>query len=119
MACSSSDREQTDPVEQQVAAHWDRRAAHFDEDMGRSIRTAAGDAAHAARCARLRLVRRYEVFSGVMNAPMAHAPALVEAWGGKTGDISGVVPAMPGGHVGTSAAVVHPALFPAFCESDN
>src|SRR5215472_14749299 len=32
---------QTDPVKQQVAAHWDRRAAHFDEDFGHSIRTAA------------------------------------------------------------------------------
>jgi ubiquinone/menaquinone biosynthesis C-methylase UbiE len=45
MACSSSDREQTDPVKQQVAAHWDRRAAHFDEDFGHSIRTAAERAA--------------------------------------------------------------------------
>jgi len=27
----------TDPVKQQVAAHWDRRAAHFDEDFGHSI----------------------------------------------------------------------------------
>ena len=45
MACSSSDREQTDPVKQQVAAHWNRRAAHFDEDLGRSIRTAAERAA--------------------------------------------------------------------------
>jgi ubiquinone/menaquinone biosynthesis C-methylase UbiE len=41
MACSSSDREQTDPVKQPVAAHWDRRAAHFDEDLGHSIQTAA------------------------------------------------------------------------------
>jgi ubiquinone/menaquinone biosynthesis C-methylase UbiE len=32
---------QTDPVKQQVAAHWGRRAAHFDEDFGHSIRTAA------------------------------------------------------------------------------
>jgi SAM-dependent methyltransferase len=31
----------TDPVKQQVAAHWDRRAAHFDEDFGHSIRTPA------------------------------------------------------------------------------
>ena len=31
----------TDPVKEQVAAHWDRRAAHFDEDFGHSIRTAA------------------------------------------------------------------------------
>ena len=45
MACSSSDREQTDPVKQQVAAHWDRRAAHFDKDLGHSIRTAAERAA--------------------------------------------------------------------------
>ncbi len=29
----------TDPVKQQVAAHWDRRAAHFDEDFGHSIAT--------------------------------------------------------------------------------
>jgi ubiquinone/menaquinone biosynthesis C-methylase UbiE len=34
-----------DPVKQQVAAHWDRRAAHFDEDFGHSIRT---EAEHAA-----------------------------------------------------------------------
>src|SRR6476646_11861129 len=34
-----------DPVKQQVAAHWDRRAAHFDEDFGHSIRTAAERAA--------------------------------------------------------------------------
>src|SRR5580704_13383127 len=45
MACSSPDREQTDPVKQQVAAHWDRRAAHFDEDFGHSIRSAAERAA--------------------------------------------------------------------------
>ena len=32
---------QFDPVKQQVAAHWGRRAAHFDEDFGHSIRTAA------------------------------------------------------------------------------
>lgn len=36
---------QTDPVKHQVAAHWDRRAAHFDEDFGHSIRTAAERAA--------------------------------------------------------------------------
>src|SRR5208337_130603 len=36
---------QTDEVKQQVAAHWDRRAAHFDEDFGHSIRTAAERAA--------------------------------------------------------------------------
>lgn len=34
-----------DPVKQQVAAHWDRRAAHFDEDFGHSIGTAAERAA--------------------------------------------------------------------------
>ncbi|MBV9198721.1 MAG: class I SAM-dependent methyltransferase [Alphaproteobacteria bacterium] len=32
---------QSDPVKQQVAAHWGRRAAHFDEDFGHSIRTLA------------------------------------------------------------------------------
>ena len=36
---------QTDPVKQQVAAHWDRRAAHFDEDFGHSI---GSDAERAA-----------------------------------------------------------------------
>jgi hypothetical protein len=36
---------QTDPVKQQVAAHWDRRAANFDEDFGHSIRTSAERAA--------------------------------------------------------------------------
>jgi len=36
---------QIDPVKQQVAAHWDRRAAHFDEDFGHSIKTAAERAA--------------------------------------------------------------------------
>jgi ubiquinone/menaquinone biosynthesis C-methylase UbiE len=30
-----------DIVKQQVAAHWGRRAAHFDEDFGHSIRTSA------------------------------------------------------------------------------
>ncbi|MGH7046562.1 MAG: class I SAM-dependent methyltransferase [Stellaceae bacterium] len=35
----------TDPVKEQVAAHWDRRAAHFDEDFGHSIRTTAERAA--------------------------------------------------------------------------
>lgn len=34
-----------DPVKQQVAAHWDRRAAHFDEDFGHSIHTAGERAA--------------------------------------------------------------------------
>ena len=28
---------QLDPIKQQVTAHWDRRAAHFDEDFGHSI----------------------------------------------------------------------------------
>ena len=32
-------------MKQQVAAHWGRRAAHFDEDFGHSIRTAAERAA--------------------------------------------------------------------------
>jgi ubiquinone/menaquinone biosynthesis C-methylase UbiE len=32
---------ETDPIKRQVAAHWDRRAAHFDEDFGHSIRTPA------------------------------------------------------------------------------
>jgi ubiquinone/menaquinone biosynthesis C-methylase UbiE len=36
---------QIDPVKEQVAAHWDRRAAHFDEDFGHSIKTAAERAA--------------------------------------------------------------------------
>jgi len=36
---------QSDPVKAQVAAHWDRRAAHFDEDFGHSI---AGPAERAA-----------------------------------------------------------------------
>ena len=36
---------QADAVKQQVAAHWDRRASHFDEDFGHSIRTAAERAA--------------------------------------------------------------------------
>ena len=34
-----------DAVKQQVAAHWDRRAAHFDEDFGHSIGTPAERAA--------------------------------------------------------------------------
>jgi ubiquinone/menaquinone biosynthesis C-methylase UbiE len=34
-----------DAVKQQVAAHWDRRASHFDEDFGHSIRTSAERAA--------------------------------------------------------------------------
>lgn len=36
---------QTDPVKTQVAAHWDRRAAHFDEDFGHSIGSPAERAA--------------------------------------------------------------------------
>jgi len=35
----------TDAVKRQVAAHWDRRALHFDEDFGHSIRTPAERAA--------------------------------------------------------------------------
>ncbi|MGH7114140.1 MAG: class I SAM-dependent methyltransferase [Stellaceae bacterium] len=35
----------SDRVKEQVAAHWDRRAAHFDEDFGHSIRTPAEHAA--------------------------------------------------------------------------
>lgn len=35
----------SDPVKQQVAAHWDRRAAHFDQDFGHSIATPAERAA--------------------------------------------------------------------------
>lgn len=34
-----------DPVKQRVAAHWGRRAAHFDTDFGHSIKTAAERAA--------------------------------------------------------------------------
>src|SRR6185503_2237237 len=34
-----------DVVKQQVAAHWDRRAAGFDDDFGHSIRTPAERAA--------------------------------------------------------------------------
>jgi len=34
-----------DPVKQQVAAHWNRRASGFDADFGHSIRTAAERAA--------------------------------------------------------------------------
>src|SRR5437763_16269274 len=41
---------ETDPVKQQVAAHWGRRAANFDEDFGHSIRTAAERAAWARIC---------------------------------------------------------------------
>src|SRR5689334_5360697 len=35
----------SDPVKTQVAAHWDRRAAHFDEDFGHSIGSPAERAA--------------------------------------------------------------------------
>ena len=35
----------SDVVKDQVAAHWDRRAANFDEDFGHSIRTPAERAA--------------------------------------------------------------------------
>jgi ubiquinone/menaquinone biosynthesis C-methylase UbiE len=35
----------SDDVKRQVAAHWGRRAAHFDEDFGHSIRTPAERAA--------------------------------------------------------------------------
>jgi SAM-dependent methyltransferase len=34
-----------DPIKEQVAAHWNRRAAHFDDDFGHSIRTIAERAA--------------------------------------------------------------------------
>src|SRR5947207_5063070 len=36
---------QSDPVKRQVAAHWGRRAANFDEDFGHTIRTSAERAA--------------------------------------------------------------------------
>lgn len=36
---------ETDPVKQQVATHWDRRAANFDADFGHSIATAGERAA--------------------------------------------------------------------------
>jgi 2-polyprenyl-3-methyl-5-hydroxy-6-metoxy-1,4-benzoquinol methylase len=32
-------------VKQQIAAHWDRRAPHFDDDFGHSIRTTGERAA--------------------------------------------------------------------------
>jgi ubiquinone/menaquinone biosynthesis C-methylase UbiE len=35
----------SDQVKRQVAAHWNRRAPHFDEDFGHSIRTSAERAA--------------------------------------------------------------------------
>ena len=37
--------ERADDIKQPVAAHWDRRAAHFNEDFGHSIRTPAERAA--------------------------------------------------------------------------
>src|SRR3954452_2359844 len=37
MNSTDLDRPGSDPVKEQVAAHWDRRAAHFDEDFGHSI----------------------------------------------------------------------------------
>ena len=43
MSPSMSPRD--DPVKAQVTAHWDRRAAHFDEDFGHSIATQAERAA--------------------------------------------------------------------------
>jgi len=51
---------QTDVVKQQVAAHWNRRAAHFDEDFGHSIRTEAERAAWD-RILDLALPRRAEI----------------------------------------------------------
>lgn len=36
---------QRNSVKQQVAAHWNRRAGHFDEDFGHSVRTRAERAA--------------------------------------------------------------------------
>jgi hypothetical protein len=40
-ACPTVMPAETDPIKRQLAAHWDRRAAHFDEDFGHSIRTPA------------------------------------------------------------------------------
>src|SRR5262245_46189953 len=46
LSCGAmSTNPQSDAVKQQVAAHWDRRAAHFDEDFGHSISTSAERAA--------------------------------------------------------------------------
>lgn len=45
MSASASDPLASDPVKQQVAAHWDRRAAGFDEDFGHSIGSEAERAA--------------------------------------------------------------------------
>jgi ubiquinone/menaquinone biosynthesis C-methylase UbiE len=45
-AREAADREPADDfVKRQVAAHWNRRAPHFDEDFGHSIRTSAERAA--------------------------------------------------------------------------
>jgi ubiquinone/menaquinone biosynthesis C-methylase UbiE len=45
MTASPSDPSAADPVKALVAAHWDRRAAHFDEDFGHSIGSPAERAA--------------------------------------------------------------------------
>src|SRR5689334_25045534 len=45
MSETSPDPLADDPVKQQVASHWDRRAAHFDEDFGHSIGSPAERAA--------------------------------------------------------------------------
>jgi ubiquinone/menaquinone biosynthesis C-methylase UbiE len=45
MSHPSPDLLAADPVKTQVAAHWDRRAAHFDEDFGHSIGSPAERAA--------------------------------------------------------------------------
>ena len=98
-----------------------RRSRSDENPRGAAVRAEVGaiGGEDAARRARLRLVRRYEVFSDVMNAPKAHAPALVEAWGGKTGTFQASCRRCWVVMLATSAAVVHPALFPDFCESDN
>ena len=51
-----------DVVKQQVAAHWDRRAPHFDEDFGHSIRTLA------ERAAWDRLLDRVLAGRGILHA---------------------------------------------------
>jgi SAM-dependent methyltransferase len=43
----------SDIVKEQVAAHWNRRAAHFDDDFGHSNRTAAEHAAWEGILARV------------------------------------------------------------------
>ena len=45
MSATPPDPLASDPVKTQVAAHWDRRAAHFDEDFGHSIGSPAERAA--------------------------------------------------------------------------